>query len=184
MLSSFIAVSVAIIAVVISAKQTRDSNELLRKDLNNKLRPWLSLSDVEIILAVLGNEEMEWKQYLKSEQEYFEKLEKVRLKVDIHNIGTVPTRVTGTTYENSIKFTKNDLKNKGEKTDSTIILPGENISSAFEIPAHVWRSNPPKPYYFGIELSYELNKEQYSTVGKIWEKSSGLIHIFDSWMKE
>lgn len=177
-----IAVIVSIVGVYLADKRTRDSNELVRTDINARLRPWVVIEGCkpEFIIADDG-EVVTWE----NRNNLNKSRKSVRIVARFKNIGAIPCHAVSRMIKSDKQLTRN-LGNIVElKTiNSTIMMPNETILKHIDVDYNEWVNIPNNPLFFGLWIVYTVSDQLESEMGKIWEFYRGGNSIRDNWYEE
>jgi len=178
-----IAVIITVAGIYLSNKRTKDSNDLLKKDIDSRIRPWLKISDIHPTHMFLKNgDSLNWDEYnIKkvNEQILPDSEDYASFSYSITNVGLVSTEIHRKTSATLVKFSKEELKSS--KKDPVInIVPNEEFRSNLKLPYDKYKALNENPFYYGVHIDYEWDGG-VSSVGKIWALTLGTSKIDDSW---
>lgn len=185
-IAAFAAVGASIYGVITSNRRTRESNTLLEKDIDSRIRPWLIISEMVTDSMQLKNGAVyEWKKYdqvkekdnISDDQEAF-----VNLMYTVTNSGLQSAKMNRIQILQWEKLSR-DILNKGKKDPYPINLtPNEKVQSNVTMSIEDFRIIlSQRPKYFGVNINYEWKSGNEDSVGRIWRLGFGRYEIIDSW---
>ena len=183
-LSSFILVLVTLAGVIITGILTRKSNELTRKELDSRMRPWLRIEHLTFEFVILADKTIvTWDEYWNNKGKYLSLLEKISLVTKVTNVGPLPAiNATGKFHETSNTISRNTFSTRSEATSPHLLMAGDYFPKHFDISAEIFNKSSEKPYHIGLVVQYEINeKNTKNEVGKIWFVQGNNISLVDSW---
>lgn len=177
-----IAVIVVVIGIWFTNKQMRESNEMIKKDLMVRLRPWIRLEGCKPEYGILENGRIEhWETAVEKNL----KLKLVKITASITNIGAVPCHVVSRLSKRPELFGREVvIDEQMKKSLHVIIMPNEIIHKSLEIPIDVWEKMAVEPFFVGIGVVYRINDETEAELGRIWEMRKGGNRMVDDWYEE
>lgn len=174
-LASFLITIVLVIGTLIgvyySNKHTVNSNNLMREEMKNRLRPWIKVGLMESKTITLNdNHIIDWNSSKIDNSEYRQNVKHVTMAVPIENVGNLPTTTRShTVLFQKKEFDKIELRNTGKHLEKGPLMPSEEIHYYFDIPTELWKGEKGDVlFYIGIEVDYTIDKDNSYKVGKIW----------------
>ena len=183
-----IAVMITFFGILLADKRTRESNELTRKELNTKLRPWIRVGKIEpeFLISNKGSH-VKWDEFLSNQEKFLMDAKAVMFSIPYENIGTTPALKVNSfsLHDDKEKITRNILmKNKKEaESPASILMPGEIRNFHFTIPYSVYDAlYNGKKCFVGVSIEYYVDDMTISTLGKIWDYDRSSANLIDSWI--
>ena len=151
------------------AKESEKQTNLMKKEIESRLRPWLSpiniintlvsFQDESVVSLDDANEQIRTKQNKSKPSSLIYELQ-------VKNFGAIPCEYRIKTINGESKIEKKDLE-KRSKISTYTIMPGETKFSHAKL-AHDYLKNG-GIYYVGILLEYNIDENRISKIGKIWK---------------
>lgn len=182
---TLILAGITFFGILLSNKRTKESNDLLLKQIQIKVRPWITFPEPMPIFVILENRSVPYEKYALNPTEYGSDILDVSFSIDITNIGIAPTKkVDYRILSIPTKIERNYLLEHGNTGKSFPLAPQEKIAFPFVVPIIHWRKRKESPYYFGLYVEYEIEKGKIGKIGKIWSVGDGGISQEDYWVTD
>lgn len=167
-IATFAGVAVAIVASWLSNKRTKESNELLKTELESRLRPWLSLTDPFPFHVILKDgRSVSYDEITEDPKIKIEDYAEVSFAYYVSNPGQLPAkRVMTATLKQSTPINRETFGTVNiSEHDGFIIMPGQKHRTLITLTGQEFMDLDTKPIHIGISCIYEIN--QYLN-GQIW----------------
>jgi len=180
-----IAVVITAIGIFLSNQKTQESNELLKKDIDSRMRPWLTISNIlpNGIVFKDGSSDS-WNAYqegLRSGRIKKGNEKNVNFGYVIDNKGLLSTSISRIQFIKEDDISRDEL-NQQKKDDSVFnLVPQENFKSNLTMPYERFSTLDSKKFCIGINLEYNWDDGKKDTVGKILHIERGRSVLIDSW---
>ena len=167
-ISGIAAFTIAVFAII-QAYSTKKQTNLMKKEIESRLRPWLSPIDIVPILVSFqdgmvisfddANEQMNTKQ---NKSKPLSQIYEFKIK----NFGAIPAQSQVKIIHKKSKIEQKDLE-KQSKIFKPIIMPGETKSYSVKFDYDYLKDGG--IFYAGVLLEYPIDENQISKIGKIWK---------------
>ena len=182
-----VAVVITFVGIYLSNQKTKESNDLLRKDLTNKLRPWMRIEGCKPVFATFSDGTVvEWKNVpAKQDSTNDILIESVKMISTLTNFGNTPCYFVSRMRRSDSMLTRDELINDvlREKTPG-ICMPQGDILKNNKVPAKIWDNLHTKHFFIGVGIIYRLDDTTEVEMGRIWEIGFAENTVTDDWYFE
>jgi len=184
-IAAFAAVAASVIGIIKSNRRTRDSNNLLEKDINSRMRPWLIITDIVPSSVIFKNGgTCEWGPYL--EESKTNKTEKnqvslIHYEYTVKNVGLLSAKINRIQFLKFDNLSRDELDLQKKDKSSINLVPQETLTSYLNLPYEKYIKLHKITTCFGVSIEYTWDDNKKSHVGKIWHFLPHLSDIIDSW---
>jgi len=165
-----------------SLNETKKSNTILTIDIQNRLRPFIQITDILPNTVTLQNNSIiSWENYIHSKPKPSIKF--VSFKGELKNLGSVPALdIKPKWLKRNSKIVRNDLDN-GQEDPNFPLGVKESYPLTATITWDEYINSESKPYYVGIKINY-LIFDKKEELGKIWKIQPTTITTEDYWINK
>jgi len=165
-----------------SNQNVKDSNEMVQKELDIKLRPWMKIDGIEPSHKIFSNNAIvKWGDPSPDgvKQEF------VKLNSTFSNFGNTPCFFVSRLYRDDKMFGREKVVNDEMREKKVgICMPNSKLFKHLKIPNDIWPNTPEKSFFAGQGIIYKLNETTEVEMGIIWEIMHGGPVVRDNWYKE
>lgn len=184
-LAAFAAVGISLFVGIVIWRKMKESNDLLRSELNAKLRPIIVLGTPLASKVKLEDSIITWNEFneRREKQGYFEP-QNIIFEIKAENIGLMPTKkLVVSDFFSQKKFGKNDLDTFSKKEEQNLTLQSSQSEIfSYVIPYKIWEKSDKYPWYLAWKFTYYLDKDltKKEELVKIFEMTKGEITTLES----
>jgi len=177
-----IATITTFVGIYLSNKRTKESNNMMQKEINIKLRPWIRIEGCKPTHGILASDAiMEWKDITDNNIHPVS----VRLSSEFTNFGNTPCYFVSSMFKQKTVFNRDVLINdEMRKRNVGICMPQAKLNKDLIVPYEEWPKKPKQNFFVGVRIVYKLNESTEVETGTIWEIESGKNLVRDTWYEE
>jgi len=166
-----------------SNKLVKNSNELLKKDIDSRIRPWVMAGETKPNQVIFEDDSVQYYDvWAKDPSKFPFDVKEVLVRMELINSGSMPAKKFRKKIASSHSILdKNSFADIRFDELSVKLMSNQKHFVNWHIPWADWKNRPSNPLYLGILFEYEVEENKTEESGLIVNMGHAGTHVIKSW---